>query len=250
MKGTADRNASEFRQPTSTKRSPSLSRFGAKLRKDFESAIDEVEKLINLKGRLSSHEFLYELDKAVSETPKVNQNKSDYVHIGEGVALRVSDHYSNTKSFTEKDNKKDNFGIVVRPEQNRKKSIFKGLPDVDYVEYVYFPNETDASRQIEILEGIKKFINTKDFANFPVPDNTHTSGNTRHSLITPEMDAAYLSAVERGDMEAAQQMVMEAAKMAMPNTKVVDENGNPKVVYHQTNHSVYINRETGQNWDE
>ena len=70
------------------------------------------------------------------------------------------------------------------------------------------------------------------------------------SLITPEMDADYLSAVERGDMATAQQMVMEAAKLAMPNTKVVDENGNPKVVYHQTNHSVYINRETGQNWDE
>jgi hypothetical protein len=64
------------------------------------------------------------------------------------------------------------------------------------------------------------------------------------------MDASYLSAVERGDMATAQKMVMEAAKLAMPNTKVVDENGNPKVVYHQTNHSVYINRETGQNWDE
>ena len=64
------------------------------------------------------------------------------------------------------------------------------------------------------------------------------------------MDASYLDAVERGDMETAQKMVMEAAKIAMPNTKVVDENGNPKVVYHQTNHSVYINRETGQNWDE
>ena len=54
----------------------------------------------------------------------------------------------------------------------------------------------------------------------------------RYSLITPEMDAAYLSAVERGDMATAQQMVMEAAKLAMPNTKVVDENGNPKVMYH------------------
>ena len=72
----------------------------------------------------------------------------------------------------------------------------------------------------------------------------------RNSLITPEMDASYLDAVERGDMATAQQMVMEAAKLAMPNTKVVDENGNPKVVYHQTNATVYINRETGQNWDE
>ena len=34
------------------------------------------------------------------------------------------------------------------------------------------------------------------------------------------------------------------------SSKIVDENGEPKVVYHQTNHSVYINRETGQNWDE
>ena len=42
-KGTADRNASEFKQPTSAKRSPFLSHFGAKLRKDFESAIDNVE---------------------------------------------------------------------------------------------------------------------------------------------------------------------------------------------------------------
>ena len=44
------------------------------------------------------------------------------------------------------------------------------------------------------------------------------------------MDASYLDAVERGDMETAQRMVMEAAKLAMPDTKVVDEDGNPKVV--------------------
>lgn len=54
----------------------------------------------------------------------------------------------------------------------------------------------------------------------------------RNSLITPEMDTSYLDAVERGDMETAQKMVMEAAKLAMPNTKVVNEDGNPKVVYH------------------
>lgn len=34
------------------------------------------------------------------------------------------------------------------------------------------------------------------------------------------------------------------------SSKIVNENGELKVVYHQTNHSVYINRETGQNWDE
>lgn len=68
--------------------------------------------------------------------------------------------------------------------------------------------------------------------------------------ITPEQDKAYMDAVEAGDMETAQRMVVEAARLAMPNTKVVDEDGNPRVVYHQTNAKIYVNRETGQNWDD
>ena len=52
--------------------------------------------------------------------------------------------------------------------------------------------------------------------------------------ITPEMDADYLAAVERGDMETAQRMVIEAAKLAMPNTQMVDEDGNPMVMIHNT----------------
>lgn len=69
------------------------------------------------------------------------------------------------------------------------------------------------------------------------------------SPITPEMDADYLAAVERGDMETAKRMVLEAAKLAMPNTKVVDENGNPRVVYHGTNakFTTFV-RTTGKRW--
>ena len=47
-----------------------------------------------------------------------------------------------------------------------------------------------------------------------IDESANQGLNIRHSLITPEMDADYLSAVERGDMETAQQMVMEAAKLA------------------------------------
>ena len=46
------------------------------------------------------------------------------------------------------------------------------------------------------------------------------------------LDDEYLRAVNSGDMEKAQRMVLEAAKAAMPNTKVVDEDGNPLIVYH------------------
>jgi hypothetical protein len=43
---------------------------------------------------------------------------------------------------------------------------------------------------------------------------TDNQGKPRYSLITPEMDASYLDAVERGDMATAQRMVMEAAEKA------------------------------------
>ena len=47
-----------------------------------------------------------------------------------------------------------------------------------------------------------------------IDESANQELTTLYSLITPEMDADYLSAVERGDMATAQQMVMEAAKLA------------------------------------
>ena len=47
-----------------------------------------------------------------------------------------------------------------------------------------------------------------------IDESANQELKTNFSLISPEMDADYLSAVERGDMETAQQMVMEAAKLA------------------------------------
>ena len=64
--------------------------------------------------------------------------------------------------------------------------------------------------------------------------------NTMFSVVTPEQDAAYMEAVMSGDLETAQRMVNEAAKRAMPNTKVVDENGNPLIVYHGTSYKGYV----------
>ena len=47
-------------------------------------------------------------------------------------------------------------------------------------------------------------------------------------------DTAYMEAVERGDMETAQRMVDEAARAAMPKTKILDEEGKLLTVYHGT----------------
>lgn len=51
----------------------------------------------------------------------------------------------------------------------------------------------------------------------------------------------------RGDIAKLMQKIFISKENA---SKIVDANGEPKVVYHQTNHTVYINNETGQNWDE
>lgn len=75
-------------------------------------------------------------------------------------------------------------------------------------------------------------IDAETGAKIDASSDIQAEGEDARFRITPEMDAEYLRAVEAGDMEAAQRMVNEAAKLAMPNTLVVDENGNPKVVYH------------------
>ncbi len=57
--------------------------------------------------------------------------------------------------------------------------------------------------------------------------------NTRKS--TAEMDDMYEQAYNTYDDEWGEQLVAEAAEMAMPDSKIRDENGKLKVVYHQTN---------------
>lgn len=56
--------------------------------------------------------------------------------------------------------------------------------------------------------------------------------------ITPAQDAEYRKAYESGDTQKAMQMVKDAFNAAYPNNKIVDENGEPIVVYR------------GQNWDK
>lgn len=45
-------------------------------------------------------------------------------------------------------------------------------------------------------------------------------------------------------------MVKGAAKAAMPETKVVDEKGEPLKVYHRTNATEFVNKKTGQKYDD
>lgn len=53
-------------------------------------------------------------------------------------------------------------------------------------------------------------------------------------LVSAAEDAAYMDAVNRGDMETAAKMVREVAGRAMPETMVIDKDGLPKLYYHAT----------------
>lgn len=65
-------------------------------------------------------------------------------------------------------------------------------------------------------------------------DSEKNDSDVRFSIVTPEMDAEYMDAVNNGDMDKAQRMVADAFKNAFPDTKVVDKNGKPLTLYHGT----------------
>jgi hypothetical protein len=60
--------------------------------------------------------------------------------------------------------------------------------------------------------------------------------DSRNSLV---LDSAYMSAIERGDMDEVQRMVDEAANVSMPNSKVRDKSGKLIPVYHGTRDMFY-----------
>ena len=82
--------------------------------------------------------------------------------------------------------------------------------------------ETTSVMGAKLLKGVKK-SKENDV-------NLHASKNSDSDFAI--LDDEYLDAVERGDMETAERMVRDAAAKAMPETKVVDADGKPLVVYH------------------
>jgi hypothetical protein len=71
--------------------------------------------------------------------------------------------------------------------------------------------------------------------------------DTQFRVAMNEMDKKYLEAVEKEDSKKVAKLVKEAAKLSMPNTKVVDRYGYPKVVYHGTSSDEQFNVFDGSN---
>ena len=60
-----------------------------------------------------------------------------------------------------------------------------------------------------------------------------------------------VTGTNRAYVDAKLANYLESAKESYENSsKIVDENGEPRVVYHQTNSTVWINRKTGENYED
>lgn len=158
-----------------TRKGAPVANFNAKVnqKSGIKRKLDEVLNLINKKKELSGHEFLFELSKAFSlNKGKKEFKKSEYYAIDDGITLRLSNHYGNTDSFKRNKELSNNYGLVIKLSKNK----FKSSPDVDYLEYGYFPDKLTSGRQIQIIEGLKSFLNDGNFTTLPTPDNVNTSG--------------------------------------------------------------------------
>lgn len=98
--------------------------------------------------------------------------------------------------------------------------IFKNIVDVGG-----YGNGSEGASTVAIAfesNQIKSVANDK-----PTVDK-----DIRYSLSDPQTDKDYLSAVERGDTDTLAKMVEDAAEQSFPNSKVRDDNGNLRLVYH------------------
>ena len=102
-------------------------------------------------------------------------NKSQYFSLDNGITLRISDHYANPKKIKQRNNLDNNYGIVVKLSNNK----FYKDDDVNYTELVYFHDLLNKGRQIEIIKGLKKFVETGDIKYMPNPDFTNISRKKR-----------------------------------------------------------------------
>ena len=96
-------------------------------------------------------------------------------------------------------------------EQTHMKSLFSYLDILDEAERLWLNAYTEAARN----KAAVGLIEWQDEAN----RHSIQARQTRSS-ITPQQDANYMDAVERGDMDTAQRMVDDAAKMAGYDTNV------------------------------
>ncbi len=100
----------------------------------------------------------------------------------------------------------------------------------------HYSRVTDEEKANAFLQTYGYLASVEDGIRF-VGDNISQKAeevNTDFSRVTPQQDADYLAAVERGDVETAQKMVDEAAKAALSDSEARNDDDKLVKLYHAT----------------
>ena len=80
-------------------------------------------------------------------------------------------------------------------------------------------------------------------------DSENPGGNIRATEIREQRELDTPLGRKLNEAGPTKKELVAEAKRKMPDTKIVDKNGEPLVVYHDTNSKMYVNKETGENWE-
>ncbi|MBR3101452.1 MAG: hypothetical protein IKH19_06845 [Muribaculaceae bacterium] len=127
---------------------------------------------------MGGHELLYGIAQAFGFKGR-NLDHSTYYDLGNGLQLRVGDHYGSPNEHKERGRIGDNYGFVIKINNSK----FRDNPQVDYLEFVHYPDKiTDARKQLDILDGLKTFVQTGDITEMTIPDRLNVSGKWKQII--------------------------------------------------------------------
>ena len=210
--------ASETGHPRGSAQAVSNAMANLRDNSDITKGLDKILATLSAQNEMTGREYLFELARAFGFKGN-NFNLTFYKNLGRNLKFRISNHYANADNFNKVSGgqtDKENYGIVVKLSPHK----FKDNEDVDYLEYVYFPDKLNGRRQADIVNGLKHFVQTGDFSQLPKPDKVNPSGKFKVELRrngTPELvDNGYLPEWQRAGRDTPQFMI-EASKWANEN---------------------------------
>ena len=210
--------ASEASHPRGSAQAQTYSSANVNNKSNIVNDLNGISEQLRTHEKLGNHEFLYQLAKAFGFDGD-NLNHSFYRDLSGNVGIRIATHYANSDNFIKiggDQTDKENYGVVVKLSSNP----FHDNENVDYLEYVYFPDKLNGRRQADIVNGLKHFVQTGDFSQLPHPDKVNPSGKFKVELRrngTPELvDNGYLPEWQRAARDTPQFMI-EASKWANEN---------------------------------
>lgn len=125
------------------------------------------------------------------------------------------------------------------------------INNFDYMELNPEKDDNKGNRAVEIRKRINGISIIATIERGPNKEFLVTSYQFEKSdALDASTETPGLYVRNDSDIANVKKEIENIKNQAKNSSKIVDENGEPMVVYHQTNRTIYRNVETGENWDE